>query len=105
MPVRGKPPPGLPPLEPDGQQWARRVAQLERHMRENKLRQHTSFVDELGRAQSDGEQVRSTKEAKRLAFDIFWNARTDYSRSAPAQPSLHSFRHETQEEEGGEHRS
>ncbi len=30
-------------------------------MRENKLRQHTSFVDELGRAQNEGDQVRSTK--------------------------------------------
>jgi hypothetical protein len=59
-------------------------------MRENKLRQHTSFVDELGRAQSEGDQIRSTKEAKRLAFDIFWNARTDYSRSSPPTSLPHT---------------
>lgn len=61
-------------------QLARRVAQLERHMRENKLRQFTSFVDRLGSTQEAADEVKSTKEAKRLAFDIFWNARTDYSR-------------------------
>ena len=50
-------------------------------MRENKLRQYTSFVDRLGSVDEAGDEVRSSKEARRLAFDIFWNARTDYSRS------------------------
>ena len=49
-------------------------------MRENKLRQFTSFVDRLGSAEELGDEVRNIKEAKRLAFDIFWNARTDYAR-------------------------
>ena len=70
----------MPLLEEGDPQLARRVAQLERHMRENKLRQYTSFVDKLGSADELGDEVRSGKEAKRLAFDIFWNARTDYSR-------------------------
>lgn len=67
---------------------ARRVAQLERHMRENKLRQYTSFVDRLGRTDDAGDEVRSAKEAKRLAFDIFWNARSDYSRLTSYFPGL-----------------
>lgn len=49
-------------------------------MRENKLRQHNSFADELGKAESEWDEIRSKKEAKRMAFDIFWNARADYSR-------------------------
>ena len=71
---------GRPPLEGHRQHWARRVAQLELHMRENKLRQGGTFADELGRAQSEWDEVRSAREAKRMAFDIFWNARADYSR-------------------------
>ena len=46
----------------------------------NNLRQHTTVTEELGKPQSEWDEVRSTKEAKRLAFDIFWNARADYSR-------------------------
>lgn len=61
-------------------QLARRVAQVEQHMRQNKLRQFTSFVDRLGGSEEPADEVRSSKEAQRLAFDIFWNARTDYSR-------------------------
>lgn len=70
----------LPPLESEDGQWGKRVAQLERHMRENKLRQHMTVTEELGKPQSEWDEVKSTKEAKRLAFDIFWNARSDYSR-------------------------
>ena len=78
-------PASMPPLEGEGHHWARRVAQLERHMRENKLRQHLTFADELGRAQAERDEVRSTKEAKRLAFDIFWNARSDFSRCSSSR--------------------
>ena len=70
----------LPPLESNDQQWAKRVAQLERHLRENKLRQHATVTEELGKPQSSWDEVKSKREAKRLAFDIFWNARSDYSR-------------------------
>ena len=70
----------LPELEPKDQQWAKRVAQLERHMRMNKLGSHMTVTEELGKPQSEWDEVKSTKEAKRLAFDIFWNARSDYSR-------------------------
>lgn len=69
--------PQLPPLDAGRQGWARRVAQLERHLRENRLRQHASLSEELGRTGGD---VRSAAEARRIAFDIFWNVRTDYSR-------------------------
>lgn len=80
----------LPPLEEGDPQLARRIAQLERHMRENKLRQHTSFVDCLGSVDDPGDEVRSSKEAKRLAFDIFWNVRTDYSRLISPPPNIAS---------------
>lgn len=66
--------------ESKDEQWAKRVAQLERHMRVNKLRQHTTVTEELGKPESEWDEVKSTKEAKRLAFDIFWNVRSDYSR-------------------------
>ena len=57
-------------------------------MRENKLRQYSSFVDRLGSMDKAGDEVRSSKEAKRLAFDIFWNARRDYSRSDLPPPPI-----------------
>ena len=56
-----------------------KLKELVKHIRENKLRM--TFTDALGQAQSEGDGVSSQKEAKRLAFYLFWNVRTDYDRS------------------------
>ena len=55
-----------------------KLKELVKHIRENKLRM--TFTDALGQAQSEGDGVSSQKEAKRLAFYLFWNVRTDYDR-------------------------
>ena len=57
----------------------KRLHRLEKHMRENKLR-HT-FADQLGEAQ-ESDELNSKKEARKLAFYLFWNVRPDYDRSA-----------------------
>ena len=46
-------------------------------MRENKLR-HT-FADQLGEAQ-ESDELNSTKEARKLAFYLFWNVRPNFDR-------------------------
>ena len=53
-------------------------------MRENKLR-HT-FADQLGEAQ-ESDELNSKKEARKLAFYLFWNVRPDYDRCCkPSRP-------------------
>ena len=56
-----------------------------RHIRENKLRM--TFTDALGQAQSQPDGVSSQKEARRLAFYLFWNVRTDYDRQVALKQS------------------
>ena len=46
-------------------------------MRENKLR-HT-FADQLGEAQ-ESDELNSKKEARKLAFYLFWNVRPNFDR-------------------------
>ncbi|KAK9844135.1 hypothetical protein WJX81_005562 [Elliptochloris bilobata] len=74
----------------DRQELLRRVHNLERHMRENKLR--FTFTDALGRAQSDtNDQVTSRREAKRLALSLFWNVRAEFSRDYITREDLDFF--------------
>lgn len=54
-----------------------RLHKLEKHMRENKLR-HT-FADQLGEAQ-ESDELNSKKEARKLAFYLFWNVRSNFDR-------------------------
>ena len=62
----------------------KRLHRLEKHMRENKLR-HT-FADQLGEAQ-ESDELNSKKEARKLAFYLFWNVRPDYDRCCkPSRP-------------------
>lgn len=58
----------------------RRLHKLEKHMRENKLR-HT-FADQLGEAQ-ESDELNSKKEARKLAFYLFWNVRSNFDRWVP----------------------
>ncbi len=46
-------------------------------MRENKLRH--SFADQLGEAQ-ESDELNSKKEARKLAFYLFWNVRPNFDR-------------------------
>jgi hypothetical protein len=56
-----------------------KLRDLVKHIRENKLR--ITFTDALGQAaQSEGDGVSSQKEARRLAFYLFWNVRASYDR-------------------------
>lgn len=55
----------------------KRLHRLEKHMRENKLR-HT-FADQLGEAQ-ESDELNSKKEARKLAFYLFWNVRPNFDR-------------------------
>lgn len=66
----------------------KRLHRLEKHMRENKLR-HT-FADQLGEAQ-ESDELNSKKEARKLAFYLFWNVRPDYDRCRNTLPLTHSF--------------
>lgn len=56
--------------------------QVEKHIRKNKLK--LTFTDQLGRAvtvdQDEESEVSSKKEAKKLAFYLFWNMRASLSR-------------------------
>ena len=63
----------------------KRLHRLEKHMRENKLR-HT-FADQLGEAQ-ESDELNSKKEARKLAFYLFWNVRPDYDRYSDQHPSI-----------------
>ena len=51
-----------------------RLHRMEAHMRENKLR--ATFTEQLSRA-AVAEEVNSKREAKQLAFYLFWNVRQD----------------------------
>jgi len=57
--------------------------QVEKHIRKNKLK--LTFTDQLGKAvtvsQDEESEVSSKKEAKKLAFYLFWNMRATLSRS------------------------
>ena len=58
--------------------------QVEKHIRKNKLK--LTFTDQLGKAvsvsQDEDSEISSKKEAKKLAFYLFWNMRATLSRSA-----------------------
>ncbi|KAL3133145.1 hypothetical protein ABBQ38_007040 [Trebouxia sp. C0009 RCD-2024] len=66
----------------------KRLHRLEKHMRENKLR-HT-FADQLGEAQ-ESDELNSKKEARKLAFYLFWNVRPDYDRNFIVPMDLEFF--------------
>ena len=65
-----------------------RIVQVEKHIRKNKLK--LTFTDQLGRAvsvsQDEDSEISSKKEAKKLAFYLFWNMRATLSRSAAFAP-------------------
>ena len=56
--------------------------QVEKHIRKNKLK--LTFTDQLGKAvsvsQDEDSEISSKKEAKKLAFYLFWNMRATLSR-------------------------
>lgn len=58
--------------------------QVEKHIRKNKLK--LTFTDQLGKAvsisQDEESEISSKKEAKKLAFYLFWNMRATLSRFA-----------------------
>ena len=63
----------------DERQLQSKLKDLVKHIRENKLR--ITFTDALGQAaQSEGDGVSSQKEARRLAFYLFWNVRAHHDR-------------------------
>ncbi|CAL8466858.1 g6394 [Coccomyxa elongata] len=63
----------------DERQLQSKLRDLVKHIRENKLR--ITFTDALGQAaQSEGDGVSSQKEARRLAFYLFWNVRASHDR-------------------------
>ena len=68
-----------------GRELQAKLKELVRHIRENKLRM--TFTDALGRAQSQPDGINSQKEARRLAFYLFWNVRTEYDRQLPTSQS------------------
>ena len=63
--------------------WLWLAVQVEKHIRKNKLK--LTFTDQLGKAvtvsQDEESEVSSKKEAKKLAFYLFWNMRATLSRS------------------------
>lgn len=78
--------------------------QVEKHIRKNKLK--LTFTDQLGKAvsvsQDEESEVSSKKEAKKLAFYLFWNMRATLSRCASCTYTFHlSFTHFA----GHDHRS
>ena len=58
------------------------LCQVEKHIRKNKLK--LTFTDQLGKAvtlsQDEESEISSKKEAKKLAFYLFWNVRPTLSR-------------------------
>ena len=58
------------------------LAQVEKHIRKNKLK--LTFTDQLGKAvtlsQDEESEISSKKEAKKLAFYLFWNVRQTHDR-------------------------
>lgn len=57
-----------------------RLHKVEKHIRTNKLR--VTFTDQIGsvEASGNGDELNSSREAKRLAFYLFWNVRGDTDR-------------------------
>ncbi|DBA97314.1 TPA: hypothetical protein ACH3X1_015052 [Trebouxia sp. C0004] len=66
----------------------KRLHRLEKHMRENKLRH--SFADQLGEAQ-ESDELNSKKEARKLAFYLFWNVRPNFDRNFIVPMDLEFF--------------
>lgn len=63
----------------DERELQAKLKELVRHIRESKLR--ITFTDALGQAAAaEGDGVSSQKEARRLAFYLFWNIRASYDR-------------------------
>ena len=71
-----------------GRELQAKLKELVRHIRENKLRM--TFTDALGQAQSRPDGINSQKEARRLAFYLFWNVRTDYDRQVAPKAVTHA---------------
>lgn len=69
-------------------QQAMRLAQMEKYIRKNALQ--VTFRDTLSRAERR-EVVTSEQEAKKLAFYLFWNVKSDYARSTINEEDLRVF--------------
>lgn len=69
--------------------WLWLDVQVEKHIRKNKLK--LTFTDQLGKAvtvsQDEESEVSSKKEAKKLAFYLFWNIKPYFTRLALHQIS------------------
>ena len=74
-----------------GRELQAKLKELVRHIRENKLRM--TFTDALGQAQSQPDGVSNQKEARRLAFYLFWNVCTDYDRQVALKQSPMGSQH------------
>eukprot|EP00208_Stichococcus_sp_RCC1054_P005886 CAMPEP_0206144266 /NCGR_PEP_ID=MMETSP1473-20131121/23556_1 /ASSEMBLY_ACC=CAM_ASM_001109 /TAXON_ID=1461547 /ORGANISM="Stichococcus sp, Strain RCC1054" /LENGTH=1146 /DNA_ID=CAMNT_0053540037 /DNA_START=541 /DNA_END=3978 /DNA_ORIENTATION=- len=87
---------GLDRMKRAGAPPAARLARMEQHMRENKLRAAT-LTERLSRgaqiaAQGEAEEVTSAKEARRLAYFLFWNVLpTGVQRDHVTQEDLEAF--------------
>ena len=53
-----------------------RLHRIEEHVRTNKLR--VNLTDRFGAAAQEREDISNIKEAKRLAFYIFWNVKATH---------------------------
>lgn len=65
-----------PIMDPTDNDFMRKLHAFEEHLRENKLKM--TFTEQMGSAAED--QVNSKKEAKKLAFYLFWNLRPCHDR-------------------------
>lgn len=84
---------GLNKATAKGGTAAARLARMERHMRERKL-QAATLTERLARAGDQGEadEVNSSREAKQLAFYLFWNVRPpDNNRQHVTLEDLNDF--------------
>ncbi len=68
----------------DERELQAKLKELVRHIRESKLR--ITFTDALGQAQAEGDGLSSQKEARRLAFYLFWNVRASHDRYSRTKP-------------------
>lgn len=65
-----------PIMDPQDNDFMRKLHAFEEHLRENKLKM--TFTEKMGSAAED--QVNSKREAKKLAFYLFWNLRPCHDR-------------------------
>ena len=62
------------------------MIQVEKHIRKNNLT--VTFTDQLGQAKHS-EHVTGEKEARKLAFYLFWNIKPYFTRSAASSTPSH----------------